>query len=106
MIKSLTLANKTFLTNLIQGPLAGISCASFRSLIWKYSQPAFTCTEMISCKTLLHQAKHSYQRYIAKDPNEGPVCFQLASNDPNELAEASKKVTDFGADLIDLNCGC
>lgn len=106
MIKSLTLGNKTFPVNLIQGPLAGISCAPFRLLTWRYSQPAFSCTEMISCKTLIHQPKFSYQRFVKKDAAEGPVCFQLAGSDPVELAEATKIATDYGADLLDLNCGC
>lgn len=106
MIAPLTLGNKTFPVNLIQGPLAGISCAPFRRLTWRYSQPAFSCTEMISCKTLIHQSKASQQRFVLKDPEEGPVCFQLAGSDPVELAEATKIVTDYGADVIDLNCGC
>ena len=86
--------------------MAGVSCAPFRLLTWQYSQPAFSCTEMISCKTLIHQPAFSQQRFIKKDPGEGPVCFQLAGSDPAELAEAVKRVTDYGADLIDLNCGC
>jgi tRNA-dihydrouridine synthase B len=106
LISSLQFGNKAFPVNLIQGPLAGISCAPFRSLTWRYSKPAFSCTEMISCKTLLHQSKASQQRFVQKDPNEGPVCFQLAGSEPKELAEATKIVTDYGADLIDLNCGC
>jgi len=106
MIKSLTLGNKIFPVNLIQGPLAGVSCAPFRRLTWQYSQPAFSCTEMISCKTLIHQPALAQQRFIKKDPHEGPVCFQLSSNNPLELGEAVKRVTDYGADLIDLNCGC
>lgn len=92
--------------NLIQGPLAGISCAPFRLLTWRYSQPAFSCTEMISCKTLIHQAGLAEQRFVVKDPSEGPVCFQLSGSDPYEVGEATKRVTDYGADLIDLNCGC
>lgn len=106
MLKPLTLRDKTFDINLIQGPLAGVSCAPFRALTWRYSKPAFSCTEMISCKTLIHKSMFSQKRYITKDPNEGPVCFQLSSNDANELAIATKVVTDHGADLIDLNCGC
>lgn len=105
-VRPLTLGNTTFPTNIIQGPLAGISCAPFRELAWRYSQPAFSCTEMMSCKTLLHQPKLALQRFIRKHPNEGPVCFQLSSSDPQELAEATKYVTEHGADLIDLNCGC
>lgn len=61
---------------------------------------------MISAKTLLHRNKQSNRRFIAKDPEEGPVCFQLSGSNPVELAEAVKIATDAGADLIDLNCGC
>jgi tRNA-dihydrouridine synthase B len=106
LIRPLTLGNTTFPVNLIQGPLAGISCAPFRMLTWRYSRPAFSCTEMISCKTIIHQPEHAKLRYIHKDPEEGPVCFQLSGTDPVELGEAVKRVTAYGADVIDLNCGC
>jgi tRNA-dihydrouridine synthase B len=105
-IKSLQLGNKTFPSNIIQGPLAGVSSAPFRVLTWRYGKPAFSCTEMISCKTLLHQPTADQQRLIKIDQQEGPVCFQLSGSNPAELAEAVKRVTTYGADLIDLNCGC
>jgi tRNA-dihydrouridine synthase B len=105
-ITILTLGNKTFPTNIIQGPLAGISTAPFRELSTRYGNPAYNCTEMISCKTLLHQPDFAQQRFIKKDPKEGPLSFQLSSTEPVELGRAVKKVTDLGADLIDLNCGC
>lgn len=106
MIQPLILGKVTFPQNMIQGPLAGISCAPFRRLVWKYSQPAFTCTEMLSCKTLIHQRHTSAKRYLTKAPDEGPLSFQLSGNDPAELSEATKIATAHGADLIDLNCGC
>lgn len=105
MIKPLTLGKQNFPTNLIQAPLAGVSCAPFRLLAWQHSRPAFSCTEMISCKTILHQPKLRH-RYLHKDPKEGPVCFQLSATEPAELANATQIVTQSGADLIDLNCGC
>lgn len=106
MIKPLVLAATTFPSNIIQAPLAGVSCAAFRAPIWRYSQPAYTCTEMISCSTLIHKSEKAQQRFIHIDPTEGPVCFQLSANNPLELAEATKRVTDYGASMIDLNCGC
>ncbi len=106
MIQSLKLGNKIFQNNLIQGPLAGISCAPFRLLTWRYGKPAFSCTEMISCKTLLYKPLYAQKRFLLKYPMEGPVCYQLSSSDPNELSQAVKIVTDHGADLVDLNCGC
>jgi tRNA-dihydrouridine synthase B len=106
LTSSLRLGSRTFPVNLIQGPLAGVSCAPFRLLTWRLSQPAFSCTEMISAKTLLHRNKQSNHRFITKDPAEGPVCFQLSGNQPVEIAEAVKIATDAGADLIDVYCGC
>lgn len=106
MIKTLTIAHHTFSTNLVQGPLAGVSCAPFRRLVWEYGAPAFTYTEMISCKTLIHQSRESHHRFVYKDPQEGPLCFQLSANTPQELALGTRIAHDYGADLIDLNCGC
>jgi tRNA-dihydrouridine synthase B len=102
----LQLGSQSFSSNIIQGPLAGVSTAPFRELIWRHSQPAYCATEMISCKTLLHASKQIQKRYIIKSNIEGAVCFQLSGNDPVELAEATKIATDCGANLIDLNCGC
>lgn len=106
MIKTLTLGQRTFPINLIQGPLAGVSTAPFRALVSKYSQPAFSCTEMVSCHTINKQPDFAYRRFIKKHELEGPLCIQLSSSDPVQLAEATKRVTDYGVDLIDLNCGC
>jgi tRNA-dihydrouridine synthase B len=61
---------------------------------------------MISANALLRKSAVTQQRYVVKDPMEGPVCFQLAATEPETLAEATKMVTDYGADLVDLNCGC
>lgn len=106
MMKPLNMAEQLVAHPLVQGPLAGVSCAPFRALAWRYSNPAFCCTEMISCKTLIHQSKASHARFVTKDPDEGPVCFQLSSNDPKELGLGTKIATHYGADFIDLNCGC
>jgi len=106
MAKALVLGNKSFSTNIIQGPLAGISSAPFRALVSHYGRPAFSYTEMISCKTLIHHPKHSLPHFLRKMPGEGPLGVQLSGTCPKELALAVKIAEDSGADLIDLNCGC
>lgn len=106
LIKPLTVGAKTYPINIIQGPLAGVSCAPFRVLTWRYGKPAFSCTEMLSSKTLINKSLLAQKRFVKIDPEEGDVCFQLAANNPLELAEATKRVTAYGANLIDLNCGC
>ncbi len=106
LIKPIQLGNKTFDSNLIQGPLAGYSTAPFRELIWQYGGLAFACSEMISAKTILHNYEFTKARYLVRAKNEGPLCYQLSANDPIELNEACEILTKYGADLIDLNCGC
>ncbi len=105
MIKPLHIKNTTYSCNLVQGPLAGVSCAPFRALVLKWGKPAFSYTEMISCKTLIHGNPTLQQRFVLKVPGE-TLCFQLSSNNVIELGLATRMVTDYGADLIDLNCGC
>jgi len=104
-IQPLSLGKKTFPNNLIQGPMAGYSCAPLRVLAQEFGQPAFCYTEMISAKNLAHQ-KNIERRFSFKDPKEGPLCFQISGTHPKELSRAVERVINFGADLIDLNCGC
>lgn len=105
-IKPITIGGLKLANNLIQAPLAGVSCAPFRVLAERYGQPGFCCTEMISAKDLIKRKINKQSRYLYKDKNEGLLCYQLSGNNAEELAEATKIVVDCGADLIDLNCGC
>tara|TARA_Y100001968_G_C19451604_1_gene769044 strand:- start:6766 stop:7728 length:963 start_codon:yes stop_codon:yes gene_type:complete len=91
---------------LIQGPLAGYSCAPFRALFSHYQSPAFCVSEMISAHFLIHQTSSQTKRYRYRSPDEKRLCYQLSGNDPSILAKAAKLLNDVGADLIDLNCGC
>ena len=105
MITSLHLKNKIFNNNLIQGPLAGYSCAPLRLLAKQWGNPAFCCSEMLSAKHLSESNKIA-PRFSFKDPHEGPLCIQLSGNNPDDLARAADRAIALGADLLDLNCGC
>lgn len=105
MIKPFVIGPKIFDHNLIQGPLAGFSCAPFRKLFYQFTAPAYCVTEMISAKDLIRSKKLN-SRYIWRDPAEKNLCYQLSGNCPHTLSEAASIVTGLGADLIDLNCGC
>lgn len=104
-IKPIQLGKLKLASNLVQGPLAGYSCAAFRTLIWEYSHPGFCTTEMISAHDLVHR-KNKPQRYLYKDPTEKILSYQLSGNNPEHLAKATEIVNKAGADIIDLNCGC
>lgn len=97
---SLTLTNR-----LIQGPLAGYSCAPFRQLYYNYQPPAYCVSEMISAQDVL--SKHQPgSRYLYRAPEETVLCYQLSGTVPETMAQAASRLQRLGADLIDINCGC
>lgn len=99
-IGSLQLPNR-----LIQGPLAGFSCAPFRQLFYQFLPPAYCVSEMISAYDVLY--KHQVDsRYLYRSPVETKLCYQIAGHDPVIMAKAAQRLEALGADLIDLNCGC
>lgn len=99
-IGQLTLSNR-----LIQGPLAGFSCAPFRQLYYQFLPPAYCVSEMISAYDVLH--KHQVDsRYLYRAPEEKILCYQLSGTDPHVVSQAAARLEGLGADLIDLNCGC
>lgn len=90
---------------LIQGPLAGYSCAPFRELFAQFTRPAYCVSEMTSAKDILHQ--HTAQsRYLYRSPKEQRLAYQIAGNEKEVLAKAAIRLEEEGADLIDINCGC
>jgi len=105
MIKPLRIGQHQFTSNLIQGPLAGYTCAPMRRQTWLFSQPAYCSTEMVSASHLVH-AKKMPLRYIDRDPNEEALCFQLSAEDPEILAKAVTKINYLEPEIIELNCGC
>ncbi|MCX7121883.1 MAG: tRNA-dihydrouridine synthase family protein [Gammaproteobacteria bacterium] len=105
MIKPLIIGKKQFDNNLIQAPLAGVSCAPFRQLTWQFGGVAYCCTEMLSA---LHIANNSDRspRYQTRHPSEKNLCWQLSGNDPKTIARAAERAIENGADILDLNGGC
>lgn len=99
-IGSLTLPHR-----LIQGPLAGYSCAPFRTLFNRYTAPAYCVTEMSSAMDVVH--RHALNsRYIYRSPQEQRLAYQISGTEPMVLAQAAQRLEAYGADLIDINCGC
>lgn len=105
MITTLKLGAKIFDSNLIQAPLAGISCAPFRELVWQFGGVAYCCTEMLSAHHIVSGVDRS-PRYLSRAENEKTLCWQLSGNKPDLIARASAIAIEKGADILDLNCGC
>ena len=90
---------------LIQGPLAGYSCAPLRQLFYQFIPPAYCVSEMISAQDLLQRGT-TPTRYSYRAPEEKHLCYQISGATPGHLVDAASYLQAIGADLIDLNCGC
>ena len=98
-IKNLVLKNR-----LLMAPMAGYTNLPFRSLVSEYGA-GMVATEMVSCESLIRRNERAFD-IMKNDLKEKPVSIQLFGSDPCKMAEAASIVEDFGADVIDLNCGC
>lgn len=105
LLAPLQIGPVTIANRLVMGPLAGYSCAPLRGITARIGAPGYCVTEMISAKDLIHR-KVRPRRYLDRHPAESVVAYQLAGNDCDEIAKATAIVTEEGADIVDLNCGC
>ncbi|MEZ4526712.1 MAG: tRNA dihydrouridine synthase DusB [Desulfobacterales bacterium] len=88
----------------VLAPLAGISNLPFRMLA-KEGGCDLVCSEMISAKGLVFQARKTLQ-YLDSVPEEKPLSVQIFGAEPDSMAEAAKIAEASGADILDINFGC
>ncbi len=101
----LQLGALTLSSSLLQGPLAGYSCAPFRKLVWQFGGVGYCTTEMLSAHNIVQRPSQP-ARYRLRDSSESVWSVQLAGSQPDILSKATAIVDGWGAEIIDLNCGC
>jgi len=88
----------------VLAPMAGVTDLAFRILA-KEMGCGLVVSEMVSAKGLLYENCRT-KDLIKIDSRERPTAIQLFGSVPSELAEASRRVAESGADIIDFNMGC
>lgn len=90
--------------NLFLAPMAGVTDKATRQICLEEGAD-FTFSEMVSSAGLVYES-HKTHEILEKADKEEKIAIQLFGSDPYLIAASVKKVLEFGADLIDLNCGC
>lgn len=97
----------TFKNRLIQGPLAGFSCAPYRAMYRHGRLPAYAVSEMISSQDLIQKPLAQQRRYVVRSGHEGNLAYQISGKHPDILAKAARLLEEeCQATLIDINMGC
>jgi len=88
---------------LMLAPMAGVTDASFRALCAEYGAN-YLVTEMVSAKAVCFGDKKTAalaSLYGAKD-----TAIQIFGSEPYYMAEAAKRLLEYGPAAIDINMGC
>jgi nifR3 family TIM-barrel protein len=59
----------------------------------------------VSATGLIRNSGRS-RKFLARHPSERPFCVQLFGGDAAQMAEASIRAREAGADMLDINMGC
>ncbi|MDI6783305.1 MAG: tRNA-dihydrouridine synthase family protein, partial [bacterium] len=85
-------------------PMAGYTDLPFRLLCRKFGA-VLAYTEMVSAAGLSREHKKTLE-LLKSSPEDKPLAVQLFGSEPAVLAKAAKIAAGYGAEIIDLNCGC
>src|SRR4051812_34727127 len=86
-------------------PMAGVTDSPFRQ-VCKCEGADVLFTEMVSAEAFLHHHNRTTREMLHFEPWERPIICQLMGSDAGRLAEAARRIEDWGFDGVDLNMGC
>lgn len=91
----------------VLAPMSGITDSIFRRTI-KEANPGsvgLLVSELTSVEAMC-RGQEKTMRMLRSHPGEQPLSIQLFGSEPERMAEAARIAVDFGAAIIDINCGC
>ncbi len=89
---------------LILGPMAGVTDGPFRRLCREMGA-ALVSTEMVSANAVKYGNRKTLE-LIDIEPSEHPVSMQLFGPDPDTMALACERLSEYPFDILDINMGC
>jgi len=101
---SLMIGNVKIDSNLVLGPMAGVTDLPFR-LLCKEQGADLIYTEMVSAKGIQYNNKNT-EKLLEVAEGERPVSLQLFGSDPYIMSETAKRIEDKNFDILDINMGC
>jgi len=103
MLKPLKIGSLVLAHNVVLAPLAGITNLPFRR-ICRRNGAALAFTEMVSVNGLIRDGVNTIA-LLKSCPEDRPLGIQLFGDSPSDLAEAARRVAEYG-ELLDINMGC
>lgn len=97
--------NITLNSNIIVGPMAGVSNQAFRKIAKQFN-PGLIYSEMVSDKAIVYQNEKTLNM-TKVDADEGLISMQIFGADINTMVQAAQYLdTQSDCAIIDINMGC
>ncbi len=91
---------------LILAPLSGYNDQPFRRLCREMGA-ALVVTGLLSSRAIIYNWEgQRSKRMLRFHPDERPLAAQLYGSEPEEIAEAARRIAPLDIDVIDVNLGC
>ncbi|MBX9608284.1 MAG: tRNA dihydrouridine synthase DusB [Gammaproteobacteria bacterium] len=84
--------------------MAGVSDLPFRQLCRRLGAD-YAVAEMVTSDARLWHTDKTRTR-LAFDGEATPRVIQIAGSEPRAMADAARRASDLGADIVDINMGC
>ncbi len=84
-------------------PMMGITDKFYRYFMRQITRHTLLYTQMVTTGAILRGDR---QKILDFSDEEKPLAIQLGGDEPKQLEECAKVVTDYGFDEINLNVGC
>ena len=99
------IGNITIDPPLILAPMAGVTHSPLRQLIASFGRPGLFFSEMLSAKHLPDDIKKK-SLWLRRTDAERPMAYQIVAPSPAEAALGASHLSDYGAEIVDLNLAC
>ncbi len=90
---------------LILAPMAGVTHSPLRQLVASFGRPGLFFSEMLSAKHLPDDIKKK-SLWLQRTEAERPMAYQIVAPSPVEAAVGASHLSDYGAEIVDLNLAC
>ena len=87
----------------VLAPLEGLTTPDLRDLIASYGPVGLVCTEFVR---VFQRPGQKRLRDVVRRSASAALSVQLMGNDPEWMAEATRRLASAGADVVDINLGC
>lgn len=104
MTKTITIGNVTIERTAALAPMASVADYPYRAICKEFGA-AYVVGEMASAKGLFYSDKKTAE-LLRVTPEEMPMAVQLFGDDPDFMARAAVKASEYKPQIIDINMGC